>query len=128
MQDTSQKPLAGNNQAPPLDISHCPKVELLSAEERDLCSYVRFLPEQYLTTKDTLILESMKRGFLKKRKARQIIKMDVKKTSKIFDHLVNAGWIQSGKVLPSASPNSAPLPSPPTSMPLQLPVPAPAVP
>mmetsp|Transcript_1887 Transcript_1887/g.3299 ORF Transcript_1887/g.3299 Transcript_1887/m.3299 type:complete len:602 (+) Transcript_1887:46-1851(+) len=128
MQDTSRRPLTGKRQAPPLDISHCPKVDLLSAKERELCSYVRVLPDQYLMIKDTLILESMKRGFLKKGTARQIIKIDVNKTSKIFDHLVNAGWIQSGDILPSASPSSAPLPSPPATLPipLQQPLPAPA--
>ncbi|KAH9539527.1 hypothetical protein CY35_15G061600 [Sphagnum magellanicum] len=46
----------------PLDVAGHPGVELLSLTEQDLCSQFRLLPAHYLKMKETLMLESMKRG------------------------------------------------------------------
>jgi len=70
-----------------LDISNAPSCDLLSEKEKVLCSTLRLYPQQYIVIKDTLIRESLKVGHLKKGIARQLIKIDVNKTSKIFDFL-----------------------------------------
>lgn len=80
---------------PPLDISHSPGVEILSAKERELCSSIRLFPNQYTVIKETLIKEFSKHGELKKSAARQLIKIDVNKTSKLFDFMVESGWINN---------------------------------
>lgn len=79
----------------PLDISHSPGVEILSAKERELCSSIRLFPNQYTVIKETLIKEFSKRGELKKSAARQLVKIDVNKTGKLFDFLVESGWINN---------------------------------
>eukprot|EP01116_Phalansterium_solitarium_P008268 TRINITY_DN2184_c0_g1_i1.p1 TRINITY_DN2184_c0_g1~~TRINITY_DN2184_c0_g1_i1.p1 ORF type:complete len:647 (+),score=145.14 TRINITY_DN2184_c0_g1_i1:130-2070(+) len=68
-------------------------VDLLSDNEKDLCSQLRLLPHQYALVKDTLIRECTRAGGVTKQSARQLIKMDVNKTSRIFDFLEGAGWI-----------------------------------
>jgi transcriptional adapter 2-alpha len=59
----------------PLDISQAPGFDLLSDQERDLCSQVRLFPHQYMVIKDTLLRESLKAGGLTKQIARTLVKI-----------------------------------------------------
>ena len=75
--------------AMPLDLNGAPGAELLSAKEKELCSELRLLPKHYMVIKDTLIRESFRLGFLDKRCARQMLKIDVNKT------VVSCGWVSN---------------------------------
>lgn len=78
----------------PLDISHAPDVELLSPEEQMLCSQLRILPKPYLAIKETLFRELLRSGgVLKKRTARELIKIDVNKTARIYEFFQSQRWI-----------------------------------
>lgn len=84
----------GRKASTPLNISHADGVELLSEKERQLCSILRLYPRLYLSIKDTLIREYLKLGGLKRAQARAAVKIDVNKTSKLYDFFVAAGWIK----------------------------------
>lgn len=89
-------PILGSTQrktAPPLAIKGLPKYEKLSADERELCSVVRIVPTNYLDFKQLLITESKKNGYLRLAQARILLKIDVNKTRKIYDFLVEKGYI-----------------------------------
>jgi len=88
----------------PLDICGSPGYDLLSEKERELCSNVRLFPSQYIIIKETLLRESLRQGHLKKAVARQLIKIDVNKTSRIFDFFESNGWINKA----ATSANSLP--------------------
>jgi SWIRM domain len=77
-----------------LDITDAEGFELLSTSERNLCSILRLLPKLYLSIKETLIAAHQKYGYLKRAQARGLIKIDVNKTSRIYDFFVTAGWIK----------------------------------
>jgi transcriptional adapter 2-alpha len=78
----------------PLNISGADGYELLTTSEADLCSKLRILPRAYLVIKETLLGEFQKRGGgLKKRQARGLVKIDVNKTSKVWDYFVSRGWL-----------------------------------
>lgn len=79
--------------APPLAIKGLPGYEKLSADERELCSVVRVVPANYLDFKQLLITESKKHGVLRLAQARILLKIDVNKTRKIYDFLVEKGYI-----------------------------------
>lgn len=80
--------------ANPLDISKAADVELLSPEEQMLCSQLRILPKPYLAIKETLFRELLKSGgVLKKRTARELIKIDVNKTARIYEFFRSQRWI-----------------------------------
>lgn len=84
-----RKPVAN-----PLDISHAPDVELLSPEEQMLCSQLRILPKPYLAIKETLFRELLRNGgTLKKRTARELLKIDVNKTARIYEFFQSQRWI-----------------------------------
>lgn len=78
----------------PLNISHYDGIELLSEKERHICSILRLYPRLYIEIKDTLIREHLKHGGLKRAQARAAIKIDVNKTSKLYDFFTSAGWIK----------------------------------
>jgi transcriptional adapter 2-alpha len=82
-------------QAPlPLNITGADGHDLLTTSEADLCSKLRILPRAYLVIKETLLGEYQKRGcVLKKRQARGLVKIDVNKTSKVWDYFVSRGWL-----------------------------------
>lgn len=84
----------GRRVAQPLDLSSADGLDLLSQAERDICSLLRLVPKVYLSIKETLISEYNKHGYLKRAQARSIIKIDVNKTSRIYDFFVAAGWIK----------------------------------
>lgn len=87
----------------PIDLTDAEGVELLSVPEIELCSVLRLLPKVYLTIKEQLLREQSKIGYIKRGHARSIIKIDVNKTSKIYDFFVSAGWIRSNREDPNCS-------------------------
>lgn len=90
------KPKIGSTRAP-LDISHAADFELLSNEEKQLCATLRILPKPYLAIKNQLMKEAVKNnGILKKKDARQSLKIDVNKASKIYEFFVQMGWCSQG--------------------------------
>lgn len=87
------KPKIPTNVRAPLDISHAADFELLSNEEKQLCATLRILPKPYLAIKNQLMKEAVKNnGVLKKKDARQSLKIDVNKASKIYEFFVQMGW------------------------------------
>lgn len=91
------KPKISSNSKNPLDISHAADFELLSNEEKQLCANLRMLPKPYLAIKNQLMKEAVKNnGVLKKKDARQSLKIDVNKASKIYEFFVQMGWCAQG--------------------------------
>lgn len=78
----------------PLNIAHAEGIELLGEKEREICSILRLYPRLYLSIKDTLIRECLRLGGLKRAQARASVKIDVNKTSKLYDFFITAGWIK----------------------------------
>lgn len=85
---TMQQPL-------PLDLSGCDGVEVLTASEQALCSALRILPRAYLSIKETILRECERRGGLKRRETRDLIRIDVNKLGKVYDFFVSKGWVRS---------------------------------
>lgn len=53
------------------------------------------MPKAYLLIKDTLVREFARRGGkLRRREARELVKIDVNKTSRVWDFLVQAGVLR----------------------------------
>lgn len=105
----------GRKPATPLDISEADGVHLLTEQERVLCSTLRIMPRPYMVIKDTILKEYAKQGYLKRRQARGLIKIDVNKTSRIYDFFIESGWIKAFKdpsaSSPAATPSSAATPT-----------------
>jgi transcriptional adapter 2-alpha len=81
----------------PLDLANSPALHLLTPPEQTLCAQLRILPTPYLTIKETLIREYARRGGkLRRREARELVKIDVNKTSRVWDFLVQAGYLSLG--------------------------------
>lgn len=80
--------------ATPLNLANAASLDLLSSEERILCSHLRVLPTPYLTIKELYLRENERRkGLLKRRDARKMLKIDVNKSGRIFDFLVSSGMM-----------------------------------
>ncbi|RXW23506.1 hypothetical protein EST38_g2324 [Candolleomyces aberdarensis] len=80
---------------PPLNLANSPCVHLLTPAEQTLCSQLRILPKPYLTVKEILVREYARRGGkLRRREARDLVKIDVNKTSRVWDFLVQAGYLK----------------------------------
>lgn len=77
----------------PLDVIGLPGYEKLQPRERDLCASVRLVPLTYLELKETLVAENNKLGYLKLLTARRILKIDVNKTRRLYDFLIEEGFI-----------------------------------
>ena len=78
-----------------LELSGMPGVEILSHDEKELCSLLRIAPLQYTIHKNTLIRESQRLGSLRLQQARPLIKIDVNKTKRLFDFCIEQGWINN---------------------------------
>lgn len=101
-------PAGGRKPANPLNIRDADGVHLLTEEEQILCSTLRIMPRPYLVIKDTILKEYAKQGFMKRRQARSLIKIDVNKTSRIYDFFVESGWIKAFRD-PSSAAAAAPV-------------------
>ncbi|KAJ1942394.1 hypothetical protein GGF37_003135 [Kickxella alabastrina] len=84
--------------AEPIDIADRPLADKLASAERHCCSVLRILPEQYVAIKQTLLREGCSRlpGTFKKRDAQRLCRIDVNKTSKIYEWFVTIGWLPAG--------------------------------
>lgn len=81
--------------AAPLNLANSPSLHLLTPAEQTLCSQLRILPKPYLVIKETLVREYARRGGkLRRREARDLVKIDVNKTSRVWDFLVQAGFLK----------------------------------
>ncbi|KAK0636499.1 hypothetical protein B0T17DRAFT_483100 [Bombardia bombarda] len=77
-----------------LTQDNAPDLHLLTAEEAKLCEILRLQPKPYLMIKEQILKEAVKgNGSLKKKQAREICRLDSQKGGKIFDFMVNAGWV-----------------------------------
>ncbi|KAG8214197.1 hypothetical protein J3R82DRAFT_10989 [Butyriboletus roseoflavus] len=86
----------------PLNLANSPSLHLLTPAEQALCSQLRILPKPYLVIKETLVREYARRGGkLRRREARDLVKIDVNKTSRVWDFLVQAGYL---KITPDPQP------------------------
>ena len=86
-------PNAPRRLAPPLDISGLPGYDRLSKTEKDLCASTRLVPDAYLEFRRILVNECSKLGHIRLQHARNLIKIDVNKTRRIFDFLLSEGLI-----------------------------------
>ncbi|KAJ2771500.1 hypothetical protein IWQ57_002185 [Coemansia nantahalensis] len=80
----------------PIEVRAKPMANKLAAAEIHCCSVLRILPEQYLTIKRLLLREGLSRqppGSFKKRDAQRLCRIDVNKTSKIYEWFVTMGWL-----------------------------------
>lgn len=97
--------------AAPLNLANSPSLHLLTDGEKTLCSSLRLLPKPYLVVKETLVREYARRGGkLRRREARDLVKIDVNKLSRVWDFLVQSGYLkitneQSALIAPSIAPS-----------------------
>ncbi|OJA11247.1 hypothetical protein AZE42_09540 [Rhizopogon vesiculosus] len=89
----------------PLNLANSPSLHLLTPAEQTLCSQLRILPKPYLVIKETLVREYARRGGkLRRREARDLVKIDVNKTSRVWDFLVQAGFLKITPDPPTTAP------------------------
>lgn len=81
---------------PEIDISLTPGAELLSRTEHNLCKSLKISAHQYLIVKEVMVRESARLGFLRKKEAKALVRLDSTKVFKIHDYLQACGWIRSG--------------------------------
>lgn len=80
--------------APPLDISRCSDIELLSASEQVLCSRLRILPKPYMAIKETLFREVIRNGGkLGQARAAEVVRIDARKVARIWQFFRENRWI-----------------------------------
>ena len=73
-----------------IDYPFHPALHLLTPAEQALCSQLRILPKPYLVIKETLVCEHARRGW----QAPPTVKVDANKTSRVWDFLVQAGYLE----------------------------------
>jgi len=77
-----------------LTQDNAPDLHLLTPEEVRLCETLRLQPKPYLMIKEQILKEALKgNGSLKKKQAKEICRLDSQKGGRIFDFMVNAGWV-----------------------------------
>jgi transcriptional adapter 2-alpha len=87
--------LMSYHSAAPLNLANSPSLHLLTPAEQTLCSQLRIFPKPYLVIKETLVREYARRGGkLRRREARDLVKIDVNKTSRVWDFLVQSGYLK----------------------------------
>ncbi|KAH7294687.1 hypothetical protein KP509_27G013600 [Ceratopteris richardii] len=77
------------------DISELPGTNLLSATEHQFCCKNKLFPATYLKMKETLMLECLKNGSIKRSNGQQLLRLYPSKFDAVFDLLLQMGWIQS---------------------------------
>ncbi|GMM50419.1 chromatin-binding transcription regulator [Starmerella bacillaris] len=79
----------------PLDVAHAPDVDLLSPEEKLLCTQLRIVPKSYLAIKQGIIQAGIRNHSVSQRKlVRELFPhIDDQRISRIYDFFVAQNWI-----------------------------------
>jgi hypothetical protein len=78
----------------PLDIRSCPGVNLLTEDEFKACCMLRIRPALYFHARNTLLYNFHRViGYFKKSTAQKMLRIDVNKTSKLYEFLVRAHYL-----------------------------------
>ncbi|KAJ2482098.1 hypothetical protein EV174_003302 [Coemansia sp. RSA 2320] len=95
--------------AAPMDVSGYPMAELLAVAEKECCSTLRLFPEQYLAIKQSLVRagRTLPKGKFKKRDAQKLCRVDVNKTSKVFEWFCKLQWIPQASKSSNHAPSQA---------------------
>lgn len=96
------------NKADPIDVTNKPMADRLAVAETHCCSVLRILPEQYMSIKHILLKEGRNRqpGSFKKRDAQRLCRIDVNKTSRIYEWYVYMGWLPESNGFYNAGPST----------------------
>lgn len=70
-----------------------PGYHKLSDKEKEICKNARLVPASYFTLRDILVAEQKRYGHVKLQTARRLLKIDVNKTRKLYDFLIEEGFI-----------------------------------
>ncbi|CAE6432428.1 unnamed protein product [Rhizoctonia solani] len=98
----SKSGIASRRPAAPLNLANAQSLHLLTPAEQTLCAALRILPIHFLGIKETLVRECVRRGGrLRRREARELVRIDVHKTGQIWDLLVRTGVL---KLAPDVAP------------------------
>uniref|UniRef100_A0A7S0E6L2 Transcriptional adapter n=1 Tax=Hanusia phi TaxID=3032 RepID=A0A7S0E6L2_9CRYP len=81
------------------EIKHMPGADYISTVEKQLCVSLRMTPCEYLGLKDAFTRESVRTGFVRREKAKQLLaarfpNLDASKGLKVYDSMVSSGWIR----------------------------------
>ncbi|CAN6666318.1 transcriptional adapter 2 [Trichomonascus vanleenenianus] len=77
-----------------LDISNTPDCNLLSEDEKQLCSYLRIYPKPYIAIKEALFRRLLQNGgSLKLKDIKESLKLDPNKSTAIFEFFKSQGWM-----------------------------------
>lgn len=82
------------NIKPRMSVSNLPGFQKLDNDERELCALIKMLPESYLKFKELLVNEYEKSQGLSLKTARNLIKIDVNKTRKIYNLLIGKNIVR----------------------------------
>ncbi|CAG9814373.1 unnamed protein product [Phaedon cochleariae] len=77
----------------PIEVTGMPGYSKLTEKEIELCSNVRLVPVAYFQLREILVAECKKNGFVSLQTARRMLKIDVNKTRKLYDFLIQEGYI-----------------------------------
>ena len=86
-------PLSRKTALNPLDITTIDGTDLLSEDEKQLCTNLRLFPRAYLSVKDIILKEYAQNGSIKRKAVRSLLKIDSNKAGRIFDFFLEMGWI-----------------------------------
>lgn len=80
---------------PPLNLANSPSLSLLTPAEQTICSQLRILPKPYLLIKHQVIQKFIESGgTLRKRDSREVVKIDVNKSGRLWDFFQQSGWLK----------------------------------
>lgn len=78
-----------------VDVSQQAGAELLTRTELKLCTALKITVHQYVIVKEVLVRESARAGYLRKKEAKQMVRLDQTKVFRIYDYLLSCGWIRT---------------------------------
>lgn len=91
----SSQPLPNNSpKHQSINTREIDESQLLAPSECQLCKKLRIYPKAYLAIKETILREYALRGALRKSQAKRLLRIDVNKTSCIYNFFVEMGWIK----------------------------------
>jgi SWIRM domain-containing protein len=99
----SGQSIGGVRPGNPLEVTTMPAAEFLDDNEFEICCGLRVSPAQYFQSRKMLLDNYWRRGWYNKSAAQKMLRIDVNKTAKLWEFLVQKGWMPTdprGSALP----------------------------
>ena len=84
-----------NADSQPSSLDGAPGMQELNQKEKELCRHLQVLPSQYVSIKEAILEAALKKGYLARDEAGNLVSGEKNTAQQVYDFCVSCGWVNA---------------------------------